>query len=631
VLALLCAGAAPAGPAPEPKRLAIQGNIIELPTREVPPGAKAAFALPVAENDLRSEVLLRFEAILRFRTEGGYSPAARITVNGATLDESHFPVNWGTQHTWTAPNIGDKRNTLYKPSAKAWTVRYDDDRWPPVKRGRYYSPEMAARYAYMFPIAKLLKAGENRIDIQNVSSKYTLQLFACLPREAARIDHLRVGRTTDTTIEIAWQSPFPRHELDYRPAGTAAWKTVANVLAWETPYGLILLRPATAYELRVRGLPRPTADLEGKVVAPKPATSATIQARTKDAPEPRTFEGWGLHPSRPIPGKLTTYPCIESHGGFLWATDCSLRLLRLDPEARKVLWRSKRPLAPWPFEPPKGYMGIPDTAILGDKLWVMYNVQATVGPKRYTITQSRQLIVSYDFVSGEVSEPVFVEPTRPELGSWEGGVEAWRGKLWVMHMDVWTKGAVRRTQIVLRTFEGGKFGKPIIYRNCPTVYPYGPAISVYNDKLLLLFSDLAATERDADREPLLYTLFDGKSFSNARIIQDVGRSRYAKGVQVGDKFLCAYKCSAPYYKRFGYQYHDIAVSIFRPGTDEKVDTVMYVDDRKYNSSPDVCRHGDRVFVVYNKLEHLYGRRDNPAIHHGAFIGSLVPARPAPRR
>ena len=194
-----------------------------------------------------------------------------------------------------------------------------------------------------------------------------------------------------------------------------------------------------------------------------------------------------------------------------------------------------------------------------------------------------------------------------------------------MHMDAWKEGDVRRTRIVLRTFADGKFGQPVIYDDCPTVYPYGPSIGVYKDKLILLFSDLAASESDPNHEPLLYTLFDGKTFSEAKLLQDTGRSRYAKGVQVDDRFICAYKCSAPYFKEHGYQYHDIALSVFTPGSDAPVRTTMYVADRKYNSSPDVAWHGDRIFVVYNKFEHLYGQRDNPAIRYGDFIGSIIPA------
>ncbi|MFH1265940.1 MAG: fibronectin type III domain-containing protein [Planctomycetota bacterium] len=609
--------------------VAIRRSIVELPASELPPDGKAAFLVQATEQDLGSEIRLRFEAIIPFAQEAGYASSARIAVNGNVLDASHFPVNWAQGRTWSIPALRPDPIALFAPGPKTWTVRYDCDRWPPVEESLYHSPEMAARYVYMFPIGKLLKVGENRIEIENTSSQYKLELFSCEIRGAAEndsgIENVRSERVTDTSVELAWDAGRLRYEVDYRPRGEQDWQTVPNVLSWEDPYTLIMLEPNTDYECRVRGLPQSVADLEGKVIPSEAAESSVIVVKTKSEPEPGDFAGFRLFPTGHVPGGLTTYPCVESHGGLLWLVDGSLNLIQLDPGTGKLVSASERPLASWPMPPPRGYMGIPDTTILDGKLWVTYNCQATGNPEGYEINQSRQFLLSYDLATGEVSDPVAVEPLEPEYGSWEGGVEAWRGKLWVMHMDVWKEGPVRRTRVVLRTFADGRFGEPVVYENCPTVYPYGPSISVFDDKLILLFSDLAACENDSNQEPLLYSLFDGKTFSEAKVLQDVGRSRYAKGVQVGDRFLCAYKCSAPYYEKFGYQYHDIALSLFTPGTDEAVRTTMYVDDRKYNSSPDVARHGDRIFVVYNKFEHLYGQRDNPAVSYGDFIGSLVPA------
>ena len=106
------------------------------------------------------------------------------------------------------------------------------------------------------------------------------------------------------------------------------------------------------------------------------------------------------------------------------------------------------------------------------------------------------------------------------------------------------------------------------------------------------------------------------------MIQEVGRSRYAKGVQVGDRFMCVYKCSTPYYKDFGYNYHAIALSVFTPGREGEIQTTMYLDDRKYNSSPSIALHDGRAVVVYNKFEHSYGIPENPAVFYGDFMAEI---------
>lgn len=620
-------------PAGEPTTLPeveIRHGTVEPPPAEIAPGGKMTFSVRAGEEDLRGRVLLRFEAIIPFAKEAGYASSARICVNGHTLDDSQFPVNWSDQRTWSIPAIRPEPLELYASASKTWTVRYDNDRWPPAEGAFYYSPEMASRYVYMFPIGDLLEVGRNRIEIENTSDKYALELFSCelasAANDAPAVNRLRCLEVTDSTIELGWESARARFEIDYRPRGTEEWQTVERVFSWENPYTLIMLEPATRYECRVRGQAQPVANLQGEVVPSGPIESAVLEVETKSEPPIDDFAGFRLHRTRHVPGGLATYPCVESHDGLLWLVDGSLHLVKLDPDDGGLVFAADRPLATWPMSSPRGYMGIPDTTILDGRLWVTYNCQGTRNPDGYEITQSRQFLLSYDLATGEASTPIVVEPINPEHGSWEGGVEAWRGELWVMQMDVWKEGSVRRTRVVLRTFADGQFGEPIVYDDCPTMYPYGPSISVFEDKLLLLFSDLAATEADPDREPLYYTLFDGKGFSPARLLQDEGRSRYAKGVQVGDRFLCAYKCSAPYYEEHGYQYHDIALSVFTPGdADGEVQTTMYVADRKYNSSPDVALHDGRVFVVYNKFEHLYGQRDNPAIRYGDFIGKLVPA------
>ena len=609
---------APAAP------LTVTENIVVLPAAVIGPEKANEYVLPLAKDRLSERTLLRFEAVVGHEQEAGYADTARLSVNGVTLDGSHFPVNWGEQREFHLPNLHDKPCPVYLDESKTWMLRYDCDGCPPAEESRYYSPELATKYVYMFPIGKLLTPGENRIRIENTSKQYPLRLFTHKPDQATQtVRNLQCNRVGPTSVQLAWESELARFEIDHRKVGQQAWQTIRNVHAWENPYNVIMLEPDTAYQFRLRGLPQSVADLEGTVTSSQQPQSPIATAKTKAESEPRTFAGLQLNPTRPMPGGLSYYPCIESYGGYLWVVDGSLRLIKLDPKTLELVYQRKSPLATWPMQPPTGYMGIPDTTVLGDKLWVTFNVQPSARPG-YTIDQSRQYLLSYDFATDMASRPVVVEPTRPNSGTWEGGVEAWGDKLWVMHMDAWPAGQSRQTRIVLRTFADGIFGPPLVYDDCPTTFPYGPAISVYNDVLVLLFSDLSDGDRVDSLEPLLYSTFDGTTFTRAKPLQDVGRSRYGKGVQLGDRFFCVYKCSAPYYRQHGYQFHDIALTVFTPGSDQPPQTAMYVDDRKYNSSPDMALHNGRLFVVYNKIEHLYGKSSNPAIFHGDFIGTIVP-------
>ena len=73
-LLLACAGGCGlllAGERQTPAALAITRGVVELPTSEIPPRGKAVFTVRAGEQDLAAKVLLRFEAILRHRTESG--------------------------------------------------------------------------------------------------------------------------------------------------------------------------------------------------------------------------------------------------------------------------------------------------------------------------------------------------------------------------------------------------------------------------------------------------------------------------------------------------------------------------------------------------------------------------------
>ncbi|MBC7289537.1 MAG: hypothetical protein H5T86_16130, partial [Armatimonadetes bacterium] len=338
--------------------------------------------------------------------------------------------------------------------------------------------------------------------------------------------------------------------------------------------------------------------------------------------EARSWAGFKLWPSVHLDTfpDGTVYPCIEVYNGRFYIVevrDGALYLSCVVPETLKVEWT--RLLVE---RVPGCYQGIPDTCIFNDKLWIVWNRQAT-GQPNYDITQSRQYLTYFDLKEGNTGPAIEIKPAEKGCGTWEGGIEVYNSRLWVLWMDVWLENGKRRTHIVLAPYDETEgFGNPIIWRDCPTAYPYGPSISPFGAQLALVYSDLAATERDPTCEPLLWACFDGKRFRDSRVLHSLGRSRYAKGVQVGRSFIMAYKCNTRWIE-WGYKFHDIALTKVGPGPGD-VDTVYYIDDMKYNSSPDMTVYKGDIYLVYNKFEHSYGDPADPAKLYGTFIGKIEP-------
>jgi len=441
------------------------------------------------------------------------------------------------------------------------------------------------------------------------------------PVAEGTVGGLAASRPTSSSIYLAWQSPWEHHEVDYRREGEAAWTTIRNV--WSDFHNVIMLDPQTRYEFCVRALPQKRIDENGKPLdAPEPSPSLVVQAATT-AVEPKLWEGLRLWPTSHVPtfpgGQA--YPCIEFYKDAFYLVEArgyAVHLSKLRQSDFGVEWT--REIVPRVKEV-SSYQGIPDTCIYQDKLWVMWNRQAT-GDPNYQIMDSRQLVLSYDFADERLSDPMVIEATTPGCGTWEGGLEVYQGNLWMMWLEVWlSEENRRRTRIVLRPCEDGCFSDTFIFDACPSVYPYGPSVNVFGDRMILLWSDLAATEKDAEHEPLYCTLFDGRSFSPSVLVHDEGRSRYAKGAQLDESFYCVYKCNTRY-PGSGYMYHDLALTRIGPDAG-KISTTYWVDDVKYNSSPDMTAYGNGLVAVYGKFEHAYGRRHDPALNHGTFLGRIT--------
>ncbi len=436
----------------------------------------------------------------------------------------------------------------------------------------------------------------------------------------AAVEDLRAARVGCNFVHLRWSSPAPQHEVDYRTAEAKTWKTEKHV--WSDFHSVIMLEPETEYTFRVRPVLPSHYDADGKVVAGGSGEPSEVVRATTTPVRPETWQGLKLWPTWHVPTFPSdqTYPCIEHYDGHLYVTECwggGLHLSKVRPKDFRVVW-TKEVVAKVQDLPT--YQGIPDTCLHGDTLYIMWNRQATGDPK-YQIMDSRQLFKAYDLRTGRLSDETVIESTKPGCGTWEGGLDVYRGTVWMMWMEVWlNEQKRRRTRVVMRPYEAGSFGTPVVFDNCPSAYPYGPSISPFDDKLILLWSDLAANEKDRDHEPIYYTLFDGERFGKSHKFNDKVRSRYAKGAQFGDAFYCVYKCSAQY-PNTGYMYHDLALT--RIGRDGSIATTYWVDDVKYNSSPDMTRVGDALYAVYGKFEHLYGKREDPARNHGSFWGKIT--------
>lgn len=394
----------------------------------------------------------------------------------------------------------------------------------------------------------------------------------------------------------------------FRAGGQDAWQRTDAVVR-ERFHNVIFLKPETRYEFKVQRVsPSGEAMAESQVL---PAATQPVRERV--------WEGLHLGLDQHTPTPASVYPCIESVDGKLCYSECragAIWLTELDDDLGPR-W-TKQWVKPFRVEGRSCYQGQAQTAALGHKLYVSWK-RAHHGDAPH----ARQCVASYDTATGEVGDPFVIEPDDPTQSTWNGGIAALDGKLWVSYCR-WQPRAQRyKTTVTLRQldYDARKLGPPFEMSPQPTETPYTPFLSVFNQELVVCFTD---SQAKTDMQPLYLVRFDGQQFHDLMVVSPTGFNQYAKGVQCGDKLLLVWKYGAPYPSRiYGrYMFHDIGLALVDPIA-KTARLTSLVDDIKYNSSPDITHHRGRFVYVYNKFEHLYGGRADPGKLYGSFIGALA--------
>jgi hypothetical protein len=396
----------------------------------------------------------------------------------------------------------------------------------------------------------------------------------------------------------------------YRKAGEADWQRSGGVIM-ERFHNVIFLEPDTAYEFRVDRV-----DANGDVVS----NGKILAARTLPAGAPRVWQGLELGRRLDPETPPAIYPCIESVDGRLFFSESRggvLWLSELDDTFR-AQW-TKQWVKPFLVDGRPCYQGQTQTARLGDRLFISWK-RAYDGDA----PNARQCVASYALSTGEIGEPYVIEPDTAGESTWNGGITAWNGRLWVSYCRWRKENDKTRTTVTVRQldYDARTLGPAFELPDQPTDTPYTPFLSVFNDELVVCFTDLASAP---DRQPLWLVRFDGTRFHDLMTVSPTGYNQYAKGAQYGDKLLLVWKYGAPYPARiYGrYMFHDIGLALVDP-IQKTVERTSLVDDIKYNSSPDITAHNGRFVVVFNTFEHLYGDPADRGQLYGSFLTTITP-------
>lgn len=442
------------------------------------------------------------------------------------------------------------------------------------------------------------------------------------PGSGPVVEGLMVREVGSNWALLAWAAVHGELQVRYRAAGSREWETVPA-----QPDGhctLLGLKPATRYEYTVEPVPRVHYDAAGRPSGP-PWRSRQLGPQTlRTLPwQPRIWNGLRLWPTQPLTTVAgdRSFPAVEAAEGALYVAECvggGIHLSRLKPESLEVEW-SRQVLAPG--ADPRGLAGLLDTCLSGQRLYLTYNLQPSDSGEE-GLSAARQMLAVYDLEQQRIlGEPVELPRLRPEAGTYGGALAMLAQQVWVTWVETWMEDGERRSRALVATSEGLEAGsEPIVWEMGAPARFWGPGLGVFEGQPLLMGSDLAPHEGPPEAEPLLAARVGAAGFLGRQTLVAMGRNRYPRGVQVGETFYLVYRSDIAYPTYRG-RYQDVMLAAVERGG-MAVTTTAYVGDMTFNTWPDVTAVGNTLYVVYQKLSHVYGDADLPTEAYGTYIGRI---------
>jgi hypothetical protein len=434
--------------------------------------------------------------------------------------------------------------------------------------------------------------------------------------------HLAANQKGANWALLTWDSEETSFNLHTRQSGDRPSPWVTRPGLRQSRYSWQLLEPDMNYEVRV-SLPQPPHyDETGQqVTSPLPVVQTPVLPLRTSPWTPRKWGRLQLWPTRHLdtfPGDQS-YPCVEGFREALYVTEVhggGVHLSRVLPPNLQVDWT--RPLLPPQPEQKLVYTDL-DTCVYADRLYLAATRQS---PAATAASRTSLVVAIYDLALDKpVGEPLVVTPTRPEAVALQGAVMTYRDQVWLTWLEAFSQQGQRHTDLVIAPLQEGGVGERQVWKEGPSSL-FGPALTIFEEQLAILFTDLTAVGR-LGYEPLGLVRFDGLSFARRQRLTGLGSSRYPDAHQFGRHLALVYRSDAAYaiYDR---RYQDLRLALLGPAGLANEDTA-YVADMTYNTAPSITMLGNDLWVAYQKFSHAYGDPADPAVAYGTFLGRLSPS------
>lgn len=443
------------------------------------------------------------------------------------------------------------------------------------------------------------------------------------------ISELRVDRTEATWVTLKWSGPPGPYEISYRDRRRPRDQSIVSKNVPGFTYSLVGLQPHARYEVRMRLVRPEHYDEQGQVVEP-PVRLADPKPLwvTTGAWEYRQVGLLRIWPVKALqlmdgPGSNARIEAAKDHLYVAQEFGGGIHLSKLSPTTLEPVW-TRQLVAPATSGPAPV---LQDILVLAETLYVLYQR----GPTELAL-------VSFNLETEQAAEPVVVPLGEPATRITGSSLAGYRDQLWVLWLDETGAGTQARGVLRLALFSGegltktyawgeglipgGDSAADLVGNSLSRAgfVPAEPSLARFGDELVIPFTDILAEGLEPGYQPLYMIGFNGLAFERLRKLRDVGRNRQARGCQLGPNFYLLSASDANYLTYDG-RYRDLVLAALPPGQ-VSLETIRYLDDQKYDVSPDIVALGESLWTVHDKYDYA-PTADGPAPYHfGIFIGRI---------
>jgi len=428
------------------------------------------------------------------------------------------------------------------------------------------------------------------------------------------ITNFQATRIEATWARLAWKGPSRPYEISYLALHKPKEKAIVLTNIPSHAYSLVGLEPGTEYEIRLRLLWPEFYDERGQLTkSPACPTEPPPIKLITPAWQPRSLGFWRLWPPvacqrLPGPGYNPRIEAAGEHlyigyeyGGNIYLSKISpTRMPQCQPEWTREILASATA---------HDSLKLVDMCVEGTKIYLLYQqADKNLG------------LALFDWELEQIEVPIDLQIAASVPHLKQMALSCFRNELWIIHSTAALLMNGRQEAHLIKMSPEKNIHILNLSSLVKMLDVQEIAAAPVGDELMLLFTARFPDPQGTAQMALFGASFNGLSLRWLRKLHEMERIRQPRLCALGAALYAAFVVEKPASAQER-NYSSLQMASLA-ATQPVEEIVSYVDDIKYNYSPDLTLLNNSLWLVHEKWEFAPTSENPPPRYHGLFLGRV---------